>query len=77
MFLLNGIFFGGGACLDHSRAKAKTRKSFRGGVYSNLNVLGACLMHILAKSSNRPPAFYYFSSKRKMTGLAFLHIEIV
>ena len=35
-----------------------------------------CLFYILAKSSNRPPAFYYFSSKRKMTWLLFLHLEI-
>ena len=44
--LLNGIFFWGGSCLGHSLAKAKTGNSFRGGVYSNLNVFGACLIHI-------------------------------
>ena len=45
--LLNGIFFwGGGSCLVHSKAKAKTGNSFRGGVYSNLNVFGACLIHL-------------------------------
>ena len=32
--------------------------------------------YILAKSSNRPPAFYQFSSKPKMTWLLFLHLEI-
>ena len=47
--LLNGIFFflgGGGSCLGHSLAQAKTGNSFRGGVYSNSNVFGACLIHI-------------------------------
>ena len=52
--LLNGIFFffffflggGGQSCLVHSKAKAKTGNSFGGGVYSNLNVFGACLIHI-------------------------------
>ena len=52
--LLNGIFFflggggggGGWSCLVHSMAKAKTENSFGGGVYSNLNVFGACLIHI-------------------------------
>ena len=40
------FFFGGGggSCLVHS--KAKTGNSFRGGVYSNLNVFGACLIHL-------------------------------
>ena len=38
--LLNGIFFGGRSCLVHSKAKAKTGKSFGGGEYSNLNVFG-------------------------------------
>ena len=45
--LLNGIFFwGAGSCLVHSQAKTKTGNSFGGGVYSNLNVFGACLIHI-------------------------------
>ena len=35
------------------------------------------LDYILAKSSNQPPAFYQFSSNRKMTSLLFLHLEIV
>ena len=34
------FFRGGGSCLGHSQAKTKTGNSFRGGVYSNLNVLG-------------------------------------
>ena len=37
---------GGGSCLVHSQAKAKTGNSFRGGVCSNLNLFGACLIHI-------------------------------
>ena len=37
---------GGWSCLVHSWAKAKTGNSFRGGVYSNLNVFGASLIHI-------------------------------
>ena len=44
-----GFFFfrgGGGSCLGHSQAKAKTGNIFEGGVYSNLNVFGACLIHI-------------------------------
>ena len=46
--LLYGIFLvvAGRSCLVHSKAKAKTGNSFRDGVYSNLNVLGACLIHI-------------------------------
>ena len=32
--------------------------------------------YILAKSSNRPPAFYEFSSKRKIICLLFLHLKI-
>ena len=47
--LLNGIFsWGGGwwSCLGHSLAKAKTGNSFGGGLYSNLNVFGARLIHI-------------------------------
>ena len=46
--LLNGIFFlgRGRSCSVHSKAKAKTGNSFGGGVYSNLNVFGACLIHI-------------------------------
>ena len=45
--LLNGIFFwgGGGSCLGNPLAKAKTGNSFGGGVYSNLIVFGACLIH--------------------------------
>ena len=42
-------FFGGWegrSCLVHSLAKAKTGNSFGGGVYSNLNVFGSCLIHI-------------------------------
>ena len=42
--LLNGIFFWGGSCLVHSQAK--TGNSYGGGVYSNLDVFGACLIHI-------------------------------
>ena len=44
-----GDFFflgGGGSCLGHSLAKAKTGNSFGGVVYSNLNVFGVCLIHI-------------------------------
>ena len=45
-----GFFLGGGvagrSCLVHSMAKAKTGNSFGGGVYSHLNVFGACLIHI-------------------------------
>ena len=43
-----GFFFWGGerSCLVHSKAKAKTGNSFGGGAYSNLNVFGACLIHI-------------------------------
>ena len=37
---------GGGSCLVHSQAKAKTGNSFSGGVCSNLNLFGACLIHI-------------------------------
>ena len=33
-------------------------------------------VYILAKSSSLPHAFYQFSSKRKMTRLHFLHLEI-
>ena len=46
--LLNGIFFlgGGRSCLGRSKAKARTGNSFGGGVYSNLNVFGACVIHI-------------------------------
>ena len=40
------FFFGGGSCLGHSLAKAKTGNSFVVGVYSNINVFGACLIHI-------------------------------
>ena len=43
-----GFFFGGGgggSCLGHPLAKAKTGNSFGVGVYSNLNVFGACLIH--------------------------------
>ena len=35
-----------GSYLVHSRAKGKTGNSFRGGLYSNLNVYGACLTHL-------------------------------
>ena len=40
------FFWGGGSYLGHSLAKAKTGNSFRSGLYSYLNVLGACLIHI-------------------------------
>ena len=53
--LLNGIFFflgggggggGGEVMFGPVWAKAKAGNSFWGGVYSNLNVFGACLIHI-------------------------------
>ena len=40
------FFLGGGEVMFGPKAKAKTGNSFRGGVYSNLNVFGACLIHI-------------------------------
>ena len=36
----------------------------------------ACVCYILAKISNRPLAFYKFSSQRRMIRLLVLHFEI-
>ena len=49
LFFFFLFFFWGGGGRGHvcSKAKAKTGNSFRGGVYSNLNVLGHILYRYL------------------------------